>query len=139
MAMLQQGHEVGPELMAQAVTAEFGDRSLRVVRDAVAAALPTLTQPGWFEHVIDEAPEAYRVLVRELGLAPLPVPQQTPEQLGVYARDVVVSLLDRDLLALKGELVARMQRIGSPSDAGSRRIQEQLAALESARRSLRQG
>ena len=138
MAMLQQASAVGPELMAQAVTAEVGDRSLRVVRDAVAAALPALDTPGWFDRVVEEAPEAYRVLVRELGLAPLPVPPQNPELLATYARDVVVSLLDRDLLNLKGELVARMQRIGDSSDAGSRRIQEQLATLESARRSLRQ-
>lgn len=139
MAMLQQGPQIGAELMAQAVTADVGDPSLRVVRDAIAATLPRLHEADWFERVLDETPEPYRGLVREIGLAPLPVPQQTPELLGSYARGVVVSLLDRDLRGLKGELVARMQRIGDPADPASRRIQEQLTALESARRALRQG
>ncbi len=135
MAMLQQPGEIGIDLMAQAVTAEVGEPTLRVVRDAVAATLGSFGEAEWFEKVLAEAPEPYRDLVRELAVAPMP--QNRPELLGAYARDVVVSLLDRDLLSLKGELVARMQRIGDPADPGSRRIQEQLAALESARRSLR--
>ena len=137
MAMLQQGEGVGTELMAQAATAEVSDPSLRVVRNAIAAALPSLGAGDWFERVLDEAPEPYRGLVRELALAPLPVPKQAAEQLAAYARQVVVSLLDRDLLALKGQLVARMQRLGASDAAGSRQIQEQLTALEAARRSLR--
>jgi DNA primase len=67
-----------------------------------------------------------------------PMPQRRPEQLAAYARDVVISLLDRDLLALKRELLARMQRIGDHTDSGARRIQEQLVALEAARRGLRE-
>ncbi len=135
MAMLQQPVAIGAELLAQAVTAEVHEPALRVVRDAIAAALTGVGAPGWFEQVLAEAPEPYRDLIRELALAPMP--QNRPELLEAYARDVVASLLDRDLLALKGELVARMQRIGDPGDPGSRRIQEQLAALESARRGLR--
>jgi DNA primase len=121
--------------MAQAVTAEVGDPALKVVRDSIGAALASMAEPGWFERVLAEAPEPYRELIRELALAP--IPQNRPELLEAYSRGVVTSLLDRDLLSLKSELVARMQRIGDPSDPGSRRIQEQLAALESARRSLR--
>lgn len=135
MAMLQQPQAVGVELMAQAVTAEVGDPALKVVRDSIGAALATMTEPGWFERVLAEAPEPYRELIRELAFAP--IPQNRPELLAAYSRGVVTSLLDRDLLSLKSELVARMQRIGDPSDPGSRRIQEQLAALEAARRSLR--
>lgn len=135
MAMLQQPAAVGIDLMAQAVTAEVSDPALKVVRDAIGAALTTMNEPGWFERVLSEAPEPYRGLIRELALAPMP--QNKPELLPAYARDVIASLLDRDLLSLKSELVARMQRIGNPTDPGSRRIQEQLAALESARRSLR--
>lgn len=135
MAMLQQPSAIGVELMAQAVTAEVHEPALRVVRDAIAATLGTMGVPGWFEQVLGEAPEPYRDLIRELALAPMP--QNRPELLDAYSRDVVASLLDRDLLALKAELVARLQRIGDPADQGSRLIQEQLAALESARRSLR--
>ncbi|MCA0379288.1 MAG: DNA primase [Actinobacteria bacterium] len=135
MAMLQQPQAIGAALMAQAVTAEVGDPALKVVRDSIGAALASMAEPGWFERVLAEAPEPYRELIRELALAP--IPQNRPELLEAYSRGVVTSLLDRDLLSLKSELVARMQRIGDPSDPGSRRIQEQLAALESARRSLR--
>ena len=137
MAMLQQGPVIGAELMMQAATAEVTDPSLRVVRDAIAAALPALHAPGWFEQVLGEAPEPHRGLIRELALAPLPVPRQAPELTEGYAREVVVSLLDRDLLALKGQLVARMQRLGDTASQESRQIQQQLAALEAARRTLR--
>lgn len=135
MAMLQQPAEVGFELMAQAVTAEVSDPALRVVRDALAVAINAYGQPDWFDQVQSEAPEPYRELIRELALAPMP--QNNPALLGAYARDVVVSLLDRDLLSLKAELVSRLQRVGDSTDPASRQIQEQLAALESARRSLR--
>ena len=136
MAMLQQGVAVGPGLMQQAVTAQVTTEPLRVVRDAVAAGLPALGTDKWLDAVIAAAPETHRGLVRELAIAP--IPQRNPDMLEAYARGVVVSLLDRDLVSLKQELLARMQRIGNPSDAGSRRIQEQLAALEAARRGLRE-
>ena len=136
MAMLQQAEAVGPELMQQAVTAEVSTPQLRVVRDALAQALGALGTEHWIETVLAAAPETHQGLVRELAIAP--IPQRKPELIPAYAREVVVSLLDRDLLGLKQELLARMQRIGDPSDPGSRRIQEQLAALEAARRGLRE-
>jgi len=107
------------------------------VRNAVAAALPALDTTEWFERVLHEAPEPYRGLIRELGLAPLPVPKQSPEAVADYARNIVIALLERDLLALKGQLVARMQRMGESDSAESRQIQQQLTALETARRALR--
>jgi len=139
MAMLQRGPSLGNELMLQAVTAEISDPSLRVVRDAVASALASLTEPGWFDLVLGEAPQPYRLLIRELGLASLPVPRATPELLDQYAEGVVKSLLDRDLLALKSELLARLQRLGSSAPEDARHIQEQLTSLEAARRSLHSG
>lgn len=135
MAMLQQGEAVGPELLQQAITAQVNEPNLRVVRDAIGAALPTLDTPGWIERVVAAAPESHRGLLRELAVVPMP--EKRAEHIGAYARDVVVSLLDRDLVGLKQELLARMQRIGDSSDAGSRRLQEQLVALEAARRGLR--
>lgn len=136
MAMLQQPAMVGESLMRQAVTVEFSLPPLRVARDAIAAEFATHESPGWVDRVIATAPETHRQLLRELAVAPMP--ERRPEHLAAYCRGIVAALLDRDLLSLKQELLARMQRIGDPSDAGSRRIQEQLAALESARRSLRE-
>jgi DNA primase len=135
MAMLQQGQLVGSDLIAQAVTAQVLEPNLRVVRDALAAALPHIGASGWLEAVLSATPPSHQDLVRELAMAPMP--ERRPEQLQSYARDVVISLLDRDLLSLKGELLSRMQRIGDSSDPDSRRIQEQLVALEAARRGLR--
>lgn len=135
MAMLQQGEAVGVDLLAQAVTAQVMEPNLKVVRDALATALPQLGTAGWLEAVLAATPPSHKDLVRELAMAPMP--ERRADQLTAYARDVVVSLLDRDLLSLKGELLSRMQRIGNPSDPNSRRIQEQLVALEAARRGLR--
>ncbi|QZY52083.1 DNA primase [Leucobacter tenebrionis] len=136
MAMLQQGEAVGLDLLQQAVTAQVSEPNLRVVRDAIAAALPAFGTSGWLEAVLAAAPDSHGSLVRELAMAPMP--QRRPELIAAYARDVVISLLDRDLLALKQELLARHQRIGDASDPGARRIQQQLVALEAARRGLRE-
>jgi len=135
MAMLQQAPAIGADLLAQAVTAEVHHPALRSVRDAIAAAAGAQGTTGWVPEILAATPEALHGLVRELLVAPLP--QRDPAQVGAYAREVVIALLDRDLMSLKTELVARMQRIGDPTTPESRRIQEQLAALETARRALR--
>ncbi|MBL3700330.1 DNA primase [Leucobacter luti] len=136
MAMLQLGDSVGIDLMQQAVTAQVNEPNLRAVRDAIAAALPAIGTPAWLDQVVAATPESHRGLVRELAVVPMP--ERRAEHLGAYAKDVIVSLLDRDLVGLKQELLARMQRIGDSSDASSRRLQEQLVALEAARRGLRE-
>ena len=136
MAMLQQGDSVGAELLHQAVTAQVLDPDLRVVRDAIGAALGHLGESGWLDAVQAATPASHHGLLRELAMAPMP--QRKQDQLAAYTRDVVVSLLDRDLIALKSELLARLQRIGDHTDPASRRIQEQLVALEAARRGLRE-
>ncbi|MEV8338896.1 DNA primase [Leucobacter sp. NPDC077196] len=135
MAMLQQGESVGAELLQQAVTAQVHEPDLRIVRDALGAGLPVLGAPTWWDTVLDAAPETHHGLIRELAMAPMP--QRNLDQLAAYSRDVVVSLLDRDLVELKRELLARHQRIGDSADPRARQIQQQLVALESARRSLR--
>ncbi len=135
MAMIQQGPAVGSELLSQAVTAQVTEPQLRVVRDALSTALPSLDGGAWVEAVLAAAPQTHQGLVRELAIASMP--QRDPALLPEYAREVVISLLDRDLVSLKQELLARMQRIGDSSSEASRRVQEQLAALEHARRGLR--
>ena len=134
MAMVQQGPAIGAELLEQAVTAQVTEPNLRVVRDALQAALPAL-DGAWVEAVLAATPESHQGLVRELVIAS--IPQRDPALLTEYSREVVISLLDRDLVSLKQELLARMQRIGDPTSEASRRVQEQLAALENARRGLR--
>lgn len=135
MAMVQQGSTVGMDLLSQAVTAQVSEPNLRVVRDAIGAALPALDGGNWVEAVLESTPPSHRGLVRELAIASMP--QRNADALAVYSREIVISLLDRDLLSLKQELLARMQRIGDPTSEASRNIQQQLAALETARRGLR--
>ena len=134
MAMVQQGPVIGAELLSQAVTAQVTEPQLRTVRDALAQALPSLGG-SWLEAVLECTPPSHQNLVRELAMASMP--QRDPALLASYSREVVISLLDRDLVSLKQELLARMQRIGDPTSDASRRVQEQLAALELARRGLR--
>ena len=136
MAMIQQGPEIGSDLLEQAVTAQVTEPQLRVVRDALAQALPQVAGGSWAEAVLQATPMSHQSLVRELAVAPLP--QRDPNLIVEYAREIVISLLDSDLVSLKQELLSRMQRLGDPSSEASRRIQEQLAALENARRALRQ-
>lgn len=134
MAMLQQPTGIGSDLLQQAATAQVFDPDLAIVRDAIGASLAA-TGDCALEHVLSAAPETHHGLIRELAIAP--IPERRPNQVAVYARDVVISLLDRDLVSLGRELRARLQRIADPTDPGSRRIQEQLVALEAARRGLR--
>ena len=137
MAMLQQPAALDSELFAQASTAQVTDPSLVVIRDAIAANLPAEQSPAWVDRVIESVPEPFTDLARELAMAPLP--QKKPEMVQSYVRDVVTSLLERDLLSLKAELVRRLQRAGESSPDESRRIQEQMVSLENARRALRSG
>ena len=135
MAMLQQAQAIGYDLLAQVVTAQVHEPNLRVVRDALAVALPEWQGDGWIPAVVAAAPESHRTLVRELAVAPLP--QKNADLLATYARGVTVALLDRDLQALKQELLARLQRQSEVGSEESLLIQQQLVALEAARRSLK--
>lgn len=135
MAMLQHPDAIDEDIFAQASTALVSEPSLAVVRDAIASNLPAEASSDWVERVVQSAPQPFSELTRELAIAPLP--QNNPEMVKIYARDIVTSLLERDLLSLKSELLRRLQRLGEDSDEESRRIQEQLMSLEQARRSLR--
>jgi len=135
MAMLQHPDAISPDLFAQASTAMVSEPSLAVVRDAIAANLPADASSAWVERVVSSAPQPYAELTRELAIAPLP--QNNPEMVKAYAHDIVTSLLERDLLSLKSELLRRLQRLGDNTHDESRRIQEQLKSLEEARRGLR--
>lgn len=135
MAMLQLPHVIDPEILSQASTAHVADPSLVVVRDAISANLPLEEQSDWLQHIFDTVPAPYLELTRELSIAPLPA--KTAEAANTYAREVVTSLLERDLLGLKTELVRKLQRLGDASPEMSRSINEQIVSLEQARRALR--
>ena len=135
MAMLQRPEAIESDLMEQAVTAKVNHPALRVIRDAIAANLPATPDAAWVERVVHSVPADLQDLTRELAV--LPLPERTPEALTRYARGIVVSLLDRDLVALKHELMSWMSRIGDPNDERFQQTNAHVMELEAARRALR--
>ncbi|PZQ91727.1 MAG: DNA primase [Leifsonia xyli] len=135
MAILQYPQQVGPELVAQAVDARFTNATLAVIRDAVRARLDQLDSPEWLQLVGAEAPSGFESLVMQLGVAPIP---ERAEQIAIYCRGVVTSLVDRELLRRKGELLGAMQRARADGDgAREAALSRESLALESQRRELR--
>lgn len=135
MAILQYPVEVGPDLVARAAHVEFHDPALAVVRDAVAASLPHLGGPEWLSSIAAEVPNGFSTLVTQLAVAPIP---QRVEVIAVYCAGVVGSLIDRDLLRQKRELLGTMQRLDAASDPDRYgQVQRDLVRVESERRALR--
>ncbi|WP_217132379.1 DNA primase [Leucobacter chinensis] len=135
MAMLQYPETVGVEMLAQAVAVQFHEPTFGVVAQSIAQQLTSLDQPGWLDRVITGVPENMQSVARELALAP--IPQRKAEGIAHYVTAIVSSLIERDLLLLKQEMLSRLQRIEDPQDAMFRQLQEQIRMLEQARRSLR--
>ncbi|MFT4285915.1 MAG: DNA primase [Protaetiibacter sp.] len=135
MAILQYPQQVGPALVAKAVEARFTNATLAIVRDAVRAQLDQLDSPEWLQRVGEEVPQGFESLVTQLGVAPIP---ERAEQIAIYCRGVVTSLVDRDLLRRKGELLGAMQRARSEGDREREAaLSRESVALESERRELR--
>lgn len=135
MAILQYPEAVGAGLVGKAVEARFSNQTLAIVRDAVRANLDHLAQPEWLQRVADDVPSGFGTFVTQLGVAPIP---ERKEQLATYCVGVVTSLVDRDLLRRKGELLGAMQRARADGDREREAtLSRQSAALESERRELR--
>ncbi|MBN9141846.1 MAG: DNA primase [Micrococcales bacterium] len=135
MAILQYPQQVGPALVAKAAEARFTNATLAIVRDAVRAQLDQLDSPEWLQRVGEEVPQGFESLVTQLGVAPIP---ERAEQIAIYCRGVVTSLVDRDLLRRKGELLGAMQRARSEGDREREAaLSRESVALESERRELR--
>ena len=135
MAMLQYPEIVGEDLLVQAVAVQFHEEPFARVAAAIRSEVTSLTNPGWLDRVIERVPDSYQGLTRELALSP--IPQRNPDGIAHYVTSIVSALIERDLLALKNEMLYRLQRISDPQDAMYRQLQEQIRMLEQARRSLR--
>jgi DNA primase len=135
MAILQFPQAVGPALVAKAVESRFTNQTLAIVRDAIRGQLDALESPEWLQRVGEEVPQGFESLVTQLGVAPIP---EREEQIATYCRGVVTSLVDRDLLRRKGELLGAMQRARAEGDHERElSLSRASAALESERRELR--
>lgn len=134
MVMLQMPTAIGEELLQQATAVQFVTPALQSIAEAIAAELSSIHEEGWIERVFHAVPEHASTLARELSIMPLP----QRDSLGVrhYGQAVVKALIEHDLLALKREMIARLQRSSDSQDPLFRQLQEQIHMLEQARRSL---
>ncbi|ERG63337.1 hypothetical protein L332_02575 [Agrococcus pavilionensis RW1] len=135
-ALLQQPAVVGRDLAARGASAYVANPSLAVVRDGILASLDRIEAPDFSEHVAQTVPAEIVPLVRTLAMAP--IPQSSREGVRAYVQGIVGSLVDRDILRRKAEMLGSLQRLGSTDPEGSKRLQEQLLELERERRSLRE-
>ena len=136
MAMLQYPADVGAERIARATRVGFVDQTLSVVRDAIATSIAHVEGPDWLQQVADEVPQLYATLVKQLGVAPMP---QRQELLASYCKGVVASLIERDLLRRKKDLMGALQRLDAAAEpARYAELQRELVATETERRVLRE-
>ncbi|MBA8990104.1 DNA primase [Curtobacterium pusillum] len=136
MAMVQQPGHVGAPLLGLAAAATFSAPMLSVVRDAVVANVDAIGAGNWLDRLLQDVPAPFRGLVQELALAPIPA--RTDEDLALYARSIVVALVERDLLARKASLLGQLQRADPYEQAGRRaEIQRQLVDIDAQRMRLR--
>ncbi|WP_404311069.1 DNA primase [Agrococcus terreus] len=135
-AFLQQPAVLGRDLAFRGATAYVANPSLAIVRDGVLASLDAVEAPDFSERVAASVPAEIVPLVRTLAMAP--IPQSSAEGVTAYVRGIVGSLVDRDILRRKAELLGSLQRLGGSDPEGAKRLQEQLVELERERRTLRQ-
>jgi DNA primase len=134
MVMLQHPDAVGAERARAVLETHVSHGALALVRDAMVSAFEYYNTPSWVTKVTEETPPALAALVGQLSVAPLP---QKPDHVERYAQGVTGSLLDRELLRKKAELMSLLQRSDATAE-GYRGLQEQLVAIEAERRALRE-
>ncbi|MFD3444335.1 DNA primase [Microbacteriaceae bacterium 4G12] len=136
-AMLQHPDLIGKDLLARAAQVRFSNPSLAVVRDGIVGSIDAASGPEWLSRVALEVPEPFAGLVKQLGVAPIPN-RGAEEKLRAYVLGITSSLIDRDLLARKSELLGRLQRTDSAAEPERyREIQRELLDVEAQRRELR--
>ena len=136
MAILQHPTDVGIDYIRRAASVGFGDQTLAVVRDGIATSIEHVDAADWLQRVADEVPALFSTLVKQLGVAPIP---QREELLASYCKGVVGSLIERDLLRRKKDLMGALQRTDAAADPDKyKEIQRNLVTTEAERRLLRE-
>jgi len=135
MVLLQHPDVVPHERATAVLSTQFSHAALALVRDAMLSVFDQYGDPAWVTKVTQETPEALQALVGQLSVAPLPESKAQTER---YCLGVTATLLDRDLLRQKAELMSALQRTNGDVDpVGYREVQEKLVTIESQRRALR--
>ncbi|MBD8727657.1 DNA primase [Frigoribacterium sp. CFBP 13707] len=136
MAILQQPAAIGLELIQRATRATLATASFDVVKDAVAVSLDSFGDPRWLDVVLDQTPEYYAGLAKELAVAPLP--EREGREITTYCRGIVSSLVERDLLRQKADLMGQFQRTDVKVEPERHReLQRRLVEVEAERRAVR--
>ncbi len=132
--LVQLSTSLSSEQVSGALEAQFQHPALTVIRDAVLTARAELGSESALERILGELPPGYGALAREIALAPIP---ELNEKLAAgYAQGVINSLLNRELLRKKAELLARLQRTSPEQAEEYRSIQTALVEIENERRKL---
>ena len=136
MAILQYPSSVGPELVARATQVRFGNATLAVVRDAIGASLDVRRQPGMARSA--SAPRCRWTSPRWSPSSASPRSRSAANSSPSTAKGCVASLVDRDILRRKAEVLGAMQRATADGDQERwATLNRESAALESERRALR--
>ncbi len=135
MALLQHPGEIPLETARRALHTTFSQPALATVRDALLAALDAYGSSEWARRVAEESPPAFSPLVTQLAIAPLPIREGYAAE---YCQGVTTSLIERDLLRRKTELLGALQRTDAAADPERHRaLQRELVELEAERRRVR--
>jgi DNA primase len=135
MVLLQHPDLVEIERASAILATQFSHGALALVRDAMVSAFEFYPTPQWVTKVTEETPAALSTLVGQLAVGPLP---EQAHQASRYCDGVTSSLLDRELLRKKAEVLGALQRSDPTGDpANYRALQESLVGLERDRRELR--
>jgi DNA primase len=138
LVILQRPQAIGRDLIERAVAVRMRNSILDVVRDGVATAIEAWDRPDWIAKVAEAVPARFAGLIAQLGVAPIPETREA--NLDNYARAQVADLVAVDLSRRKADLQGASQRAAAEGDADrARRIQVEIAALETERRKLRAG
>ena len=137
MALIQHPEALTPEIAQEAVQSVFRDTSLSVIRDAVGASMTDFGGDTWADRILANTPDDLKPVVTQLAVAP--IPERDEESVLIYCERVVASLVERELVRVKSELVSRLQRAGDADADVSRAISEELVAIEKRRRALKEG
>ncbi len=135
MALLQHPDEIPLETARRALHTTFSQPALATVRDALLAGLDAYGSSDWARRVAEEAPPAFSPLVTQLAIAPLPIREGFAAE---YCQGVTTSLIERDLLRRKTELLGALQRTDAAAEPDRHRtLQRELVELEAERRRVR--
>lgn len=135
MALLQHPDEIPLETARRALHTTFSQPALATVRDALLAGLEAYGSSDWARRVAEEAPPAFSPLVTQLAIAPLPIREGFAAE---YCQGVTTSLIERDLLRRKTELLGALQRTDAAAEPERHRtLQRELVELETERRRVR--